>query len=167
MITTSDPDLAEKARWLRNQGMTERYQHNIVGLNERMTEIEGAIGLVQLARLTDWTERRREIAGVYRSSLDPQLGLPVERPDAYHVYHQFTLAPADRATVTSALQSADIGYGVYYPEGTHQQDPYVGPDYRLPVTEEMSRRVISIPVRPDLTDDEIETIIATLNGVLK
>lgn len=167
MITTSDPDLAEKARWLRNQGMAERYQHKIVGLNERMTEIEGAIGLVQLTRLASWTERRREIAEEYRSRLDPQLGLPAERPDAYHVYHQFTLAPADRGAVTAALQSADIGHGVYYPMGTHEQEPYLGPDYDLPVTEEMSRRVVSIPVRPDLTDDEIETIIARLNGVLE
>ena len=165
MITTSDPDLAEKARLLRNQGMTERYKHRMVGLNERMTEIEGAMGLVQLTRLADWTKRRREIAGIYRDRLNPQLGIPLERPDAYHVYHQFTLAPPDRGSVITALQSADIGHGIYYPEGTHQQDPYLGPHYQLPVTEEMSRRVVSIPVRPDLTEDEIELIIATLNKV--
>ena len=165
MITTSDHDLAEKARMLRNQGMVQRYKHKIVGLNERMTEIEGAIGLVQLKRLADWTQRRREIAEAYRSSLKPRLGVPIERPDAYHVYHQFTLAPPDRSAVIAALDSADIGHGIHYPEGTHEQDPYLGPHYRLPVTEEISRRVVSIPVRPDLSEDEIELIIDTLNKV--
>lgn len=166
MITTSDPEIAEKARWLRNQGMVERYEHRIVGLNERMTEIEAAIGLVQLAHLPAWTDRRREIAAIYGEKLDPSLGLPVERVGAKHVYHQYTLAPASREPVRTALRQAEIGHDVYYPKATHQQDPYVGPAYDLPVTEDMVRRVVSIPVRPDLTDAEITTIIETLNGVV-
>lgn len=163
MITTSDPELAERSRWLRNQGMVERYVHRIIGLNERMTEIEAAIGLVQLTRLEEWTERRREIAAVYRERLHPSLGLPVERADARHVYHQFTLAPADREPVRAALRAAEIGHDVYYPKATHQQEPYLGPAYDLPVTEEMVDRVVSIPVRPDLTDSEIDLIVETLN----
>jgi perosamine synthetase len=166
MITTSDPEVAERARWLRNQGMAERYVHKLVGLNERMTEIEAAIGLVQLSKLPGWTERRREIAAVYRARLDPRLGVPQERPGALHVYHQFTLAPDEREPISAALRAAEIGHDVYYPTATHQQDPYLGNHHDLPVTEEMTKRVISIPVRPDLTTDEIDTIIATLNGVL-
>lgn len=165
MITTGDGELAERARMLRNQGMAERYVHHLVGLNERMTEIEGAIGLVQLGKLEGWTKRRREIAEFYRSRLNPALGLPAEREDAFHVYHQFTLAPADRGPVVAALERAGIGYGVYYPAGTHEQAPYRGPRYRLPVTEDLSRRVVSIPVRPDLTDEEIESIVVVLNEV--
>ncbi|HEU4318620.1 MAG TPA: DegT/DnrJ/EryC1/StrS aminotransferase family protein [Acidimicrobiia bacterium] len=166
MITTSDPELAERARWLRNQGMVERYVHKVIGLNERMTEIEAAIGLVQLERLPAWTRRRREIAEIYANKLDPRLGLPHEREDAVHVYHQYTIAPEDREAVRAALRSADIGHDVYYPKATHQQDPYVGPEYRLPVSEEMADRVLSIPVRPDLTDEEIELIVTTLNGAV-
>jgi dTDP-4-amino-4,6-dideoxygalactose transaminase len=163
MITTSDPDVAQKARWLRNQGMVQRYEHRIIGLNERMTEIEAAIGLVQLARLPKWTDRRREIAEIYGQRLDPALGIPYARPDSKHVYHQYTLAPTDRDEIRAALRAAEIGHDVYYPKATHQQDPYLGPDYDLPVTEEMTRRVLSIPVRPDLTDAEIDLIVDTLN----
>lgn len=166
MITTSDPEIAERARWLRNQGMAGRYEHKIVGLNERMTEIEAAIGLVQLARLPDWTKRRREIAGIYDERLHPSLGLPVERLEAVHVYHQYTIAPPNRDRIRQALNRAEIGNDVYYPMGTHQQAPYRGPEYDLPVTDEMVERVVSIPVRPDLADDEIELIIDTLNGTV-
>lgn len=163
MITTSDPDIAERTRWLRNQGMVERYEHRVIGLNERMTEIEAALGLVQLSRLAVWTERRREIAHIYTEELDPTLGLPIERTDATHVYHQYTLVPPDRGRIEAALDAAAIGYGIYYPKATHQQDPYLGPRYELPVTEDLVQRVLSIPVRPDLTDAEITTIIETLN----
>lgn len=166
MITTSDPDLAERARMLRNQGMSERYVHPMVGLNERMTEIEGAIGLAQLEKVEAWTERRREIASIYRDRLDPDLGLPYERSDALHVYHQFTLTPPERQPVIDALVAAEIGHGIYYPTGTHQQAPYQGPDYDLPVTEGLCERVVSIPVRPDLTESEIDQIVETLNGVV-
>ncbi len=165
MITTSDPDVAARARWLRNQGMEERYVHKIVGLNERMTEIEAAIGLVQLAQLDEWTERRRANALRYREHLDPGLGVPVEREGARHVYHQFTLSPPEREPVMAALSAAGIGHDVYYPRGTHEQEPYVGPEYDLPVTEDMARRVVSIPIRPDLEDSELDLIVATLNGV--
>jgi dTDP-4-amino-4,6-dideoxygalactose transaminase len=143
--------------------MVERYVHRIVGINERMTEIEAAIGLIQLAKLPEWTKRRREIAEIYRSRLDPVLGLPKEREDAVHVYHQYTLAPRDREEVRRALREAEIGHDTYYPKATHQQEPYLGPHHALPVTEELTERVVSIPLRPDLTDDEIETIVQTLN----
>jgi dTDP-4-amino-4,6-dideoxygalactose transaminase len=163
MITTSDPEVARLARWLRNQGMSERYVHKIVGLNERMTEIEAALGLVQLAKLPAWTERRREIAAIYRDRLDPALGLPLERPDAKHVYHQYTLAPLDRERVVAALRESGIGHDIYYPKATHQQDPYLGQAYDLPVTEAMVDRVVSIPVRPDLEESEVEYIVERLN----
>jgi perosamine synthetase len=165
MITTSDREVAERVRLLRNQGMVKRYEHVTIGLNERMTEVEAAIGLVQLRRLQHWTERRREIASIYNEKLDPSLGLPTERSDAYHVYHQYTLAPEFREPVSKALRRAHIGHAIYYPKATHQQLPYAGAEYDLPVTEEMTQRVVSIPVRPDLTDSEIETILTTLNGI--
>ena len=165
MITTIDSDIAERSRWLRNQGMSEKYVHRLVGLNERMTEMEAAIGLVQLSRLPERTKRRREIASIYNERLDPALGLPHERADARHVYHQYTIRPPDREMMRTALSDAGIGHDVYYPKGAHQQDPYRS-DLVLPVTERLVSSVLSIPVRPDLTDDEIEYIIDTLNGAV-
>lgn len=166
MITTFDSDVAEKARWLRNQGMVERYEHRIVGLNERMTEIEAAIGLIQLQRLPEWNKRRRQIADIYKAELHPSLGLPIERDDAIHVFHQFTIAPPDREKVRDTLRRAGIGHDVYYPKAAHQQDPYVGPAYDLPVTELLVQKVLSIPVRPGLAEGEIGYIIETLNGTV-
>lgn len=163
MITTSDDGVAERSRWLRNQGMAQKYDHRIIGLNERMTEIEAAIGLVQLRRLPEWTARRRDIAASYTERLDPALGLPYERPNAKHVYHQYTIAPMDRQKVIAALREAEIGHDIYYPKATHQQGPYFGTDHELPVTEQAVERVVSIPVRPDLTDDEISLVVTTLN----
>lgn len=163
MITTNDDEIAERARWLRNQGMAERYNHKIIGLNERMTEIEAAIGLVQLQKLPKWTKRRREIASHYRERLDPGLGLPLEREDAVHVFHQYTLAPEDRKAVRRRLTQAEIGHDVYYPKPTHLQDPYNDGGHRLPVSEELADKVVSIPVRPDLTEDEIDRIVDVLN----
>lgn len=165
MITTSDSGLAERARMLRNQGQSERYVHPLVGLNERMTEIEGAMGLVQLGKIAGWTEQRRKLAEIYQERLNPSLGLPTEREDAVHVYHQYTLTPPDRKAVMAALVDAEVGHGIYYPTGTHEQAPYLGPEYDLPVTNELTQKVVSIPIRPDLSEEEIETIIKTLNAV--
>lgn len=165
MITTGDGDLAERARWVRNQGMSQRYTHEVIGLNERMTSIEAAIGLVQLGRLPEFTRARRRNAAFYDENLDARLGLPKAPIDAVHVYHQYTIQPPDRERSIAALESAGIGYGVYYPTGTHEQTPYRHLGIELPVTEKVSRSVLSIPVRPDLTEAEIELIVETLNGV--
>lgn len=167
MITTNDDEVAERARWLRNQGMAERYNHKIVGLNERMTEIEAAIGLVQLRHLPGWTEQRRRQAAEYADRLDPALGLPVERPGARHVFHQYTLAPENRDRVMARLSEAGIGHDIYYQRATHQQDPYSGVAYDLPQTELMTGRVVSIPVRPGLTSDEVDLIVETLNDSVR
>lgn len=165
MITTPNSDIAGMSRLLRNQGMSQRYVHDVVGLNERMTEMEAAIGLAQLRLLPERNKRRREIAGIYQERLDPALGLPHEREDATHVYHQYTITPPDREKIRAALRSAGVGHDVYYPMGAHQQAPYRS-DVALPATERLVDRVLSIPVRPDLTDDEIEYIIDTLNRAI-
>ncbi len=165
MITTNDGSIAERARWIRNQGMSQRYTHELVGLNERMTSIEAAIGLVQLDRLPGFTVGRRRNAAFYDANLDVRLGLPKAPADTVHVYHQYTIQPPDRDLVIEAMESAGIGYGVYYPIGTHEQPPYRHLGLKLPVTEKISQSVLSIPVRPDLAEDEVRLIVETLNGV--
>lgn len=166
MVTTRDPAIADRVRLLRNQGMRGRYEHEIIGLNERMTDIEGAIGLVQLEGLQEWTASRVRNADAYRSDLLPILRPPPAPENGTHVYHQFTIRPPDRAAAIEALEAAGIGYGVYYPVPTHRQ-PQFGDQPSLPITERLAEEVLSIPVRPDLTDDEIQYVIATLNGVIE
>lgn len=167
MITTSSEVVADRARLIRNQGMRARYEHELVGINERMTEIEAAIGLVQLEKLDDWTKRRRENAAWYDSQIDHSLNLPIEARGAFHVYHQYTIRPSDRSVVIAALERAGIGYGIYYPKGTHQQGPYLTDDTRLPITEALTEHVLSIPIRPDLTTDELALVARTLNGTVR
>ena len=159
MITTSDPEVYRVARLIRNQGMEQRYVHEVIGLNERMTDISASIGLVQLNRLGEWTERRRKNADFYQNNLDPVLN----PPKVYHVYHQYTICPPDRERTIAALEENGIGYGIYYPIPTHVQKPYADSAPSLPVTEELAEKVLSIPVRPDLEEEERSLIVEVLN----
>lgn len=163
MITTNDASLAEKARWVRNQGMSVRYRHEMVGLNERMTEMEAAIGRVQLTNLPGWTRERQSNAAFYNSSLKPSIGIPVVSEAATHVYHQYTVRLSDRDRVIGELGEAGVGYGIYYPTPTHQQPPYIESAPTLPITERLAGEVLSIPIRPDLTPDELEHVASVLN----
>ncbi len=158
MITTSNPELARMARIYRNQGMEERYVHDVIGLNERMTAVEGAIGLIQLRNLPGWTKQRQAHAEFYAEHLPEAVNVPQTAPDATHVYHQYTIRPPDRDAVIAAFEEHGIGYGIYYPIPTHRQKPFANLQVSLPVTERLASEVLSIPVRPDLTADELSLI---------
>ena len=166
MITTNEAELARRARLLRNQGMEERYLHELVGLNERMTEIEGAIGRVQLKRVSGWTRQRQENAAYYDEHLSGSVVKPFVKDGFTHVYHQYTIRVPDRAALIEALAAEAIGYGIYYPRPTHLQPPYADGAPSLPVTERLAEEVISLPVRPDLTEDERERIAGVVNEVV-
>ncbi len=166
MITTNDPELARRARLLRNQGMEERYLHELVGLNERMTEIEGAIGRVQLGRLAEWTSRRQANAAFYDQHLSGAVVKPFVQEGCSHVYHQYTIRVPDRSALINALEAAGIGYGVYYPRPTHLQPPYAEGAPSLPLTERLAEQVISLPIRPDLTSEERTRIAEVVNGAV-
>ena len=164
MITTSDPEVYRVARLIRNQGMEQRYVHEVIGLNERMTDISASIGLVQLNRLGEWTERRRKNADFYQNNLDPALKPPKVSEGIYHVYHQYTICPPDRERTIAALEENGVGYGIYYPIPTHVQKPYADSAPSLPITEKLADEVLSIPVRPDLEEEERSLIVDVLNG---
>lgn len=166
MITTNDARVARNARLIRNQGMEQRYVHEVPGLNERMTEIEGAIGRIQLRHLHDWTEARRSNAAFYSTHLSRSADVPIERDGYRHVYHQYTIRLADRTSVIDALEAEGIGYGIYYPLPTHLQAPYRDIGASLPVTERVAEQVLSIPVRPDLTAEERKRIVDVVNEVI-
>ena len=165
MITTADPELADRVRLLREHGMKVRYRHEVVGYNFRMTDIAAAIGLAQLPKLTRHNGRRREIAARYDAELRGVV-MPSVPPGITHVYHQYTLRVNERDRFVERLRERGVGSAVYYPIPVHRQRPYLAlghGDERHPVTERLSGQVLSIPVHPALSDDEVSTIIGAVN----
>lgn len=162
MITTDDAEVARMARLLRNQGMEQRYANEVVGFNARLTDIGAAIGRVQLTRVPGWTKQRVTNAGVLDDALTA-VKVPVVADGATHVYHQYTVRSDDREALMARLDEAGVGYGVYYPTPVHRL-PSFGLELDLPATEAAAHEVLSLPVRPDLTDDELSTIVMAVNG---
>jgi dTDP-4-amino-4,6-dideoxygalactose transaminase len=167
MITTDDPDLAERMRMLREHGMRVRYVHEMLGYNLRMTDLQAAIGLVQLKNLPVWNRARQAYADYLSENLSPlpAVRVPQVRPGATHVFHQYTIRTQQRDWMVEQLTKRGIGTGIYYPIPIHQQAVYH--EYRiegaLPEAELASRQVLSLPVHPSLTSDELSEIAQIVN----
>jgi len=165
MIVTDQPAVAERARMLVNCGQTGEYVYEAVGYNYRMTEIAGALGGVQLAHLDARNARRREHAARLSAGLAglEWLTLPEEPRDCIHVYHQYTVrAPRVRDRLARHLEAQGVGTRVYYPQPIHQSPLYrrLGyGDVRCPEAERAAQEVLSIPVHPALTADELDRIV--------
>jgi dTDP-4-amino-4,6-dideoxygalactose transaminase len=160
MIVTDDDDVARTARLYRNQGMEVRYANEVVGYNNRMTDIAAAIGRVQLERLPGWNRTRRSNAAALDAGLAGVVGVttPTVAEPAVHVYHQYTVRCEDRASVIARLEQADVGYGVYYPTPIHRL-PSFALDLDLPVTGRAAEDLLSLPCHPDLSPDDLDAII--------
>ncbi len=168
IITTNDDAIAEQCRLLRNHGMRVRYHHEILGYNFRMTDIHAAIGLAQMDRLEELTEKRRLNASYLSGHIESVI-TPTVRPGHNHVWHQYTIrvdGARDRDAAVRQLTNAGIGTGIFYPIPAHRQrhimERGLG-DVSLPVTEELAQQVISLPVHPLLTQAELETIVDQVN----
>jgi dTDP-4-amino-4,6-dideoxygalactose transaminase len=167
MVTTDSAELERLVRLLRNQGMEKRYENEVVGFNTRMTDLHAAIGRVQLRKLAGWTKQRQDNAAFLDKHLDNVVVPPVS-PGAVHVYHQYTIrVPGhDRDAFVSALADRGVGSGVYYPIPNHRL-----PSFRLtmdlPETERAAQEVISLPVHPSLSEDDLATIAEAVNAVAK
>ena len=164
MIVTRDPELARTARLLRNQGMEQRYRNEVVGLNNRMTDIHAAIGRVQLGHLSEWTDQRRQNAKFLDSHLDGVVTPPVA-PGASHVYHQYTIrVPNDRDRFAEELKNRGVGSGVYYPVPVHRL-PAFNLNLDLPNTEIAAAEALSLPIHPGLSESDLEEVATTVNEV--
>ena len=165
MVTTHDGELAERVRLLREHGMKVRYHHEVVGYNFRMTDIAAAIGLAQLPKLAGYNERRRAIAERYDRELRGVI-TPFVRPGVTHVYHQYTIRVRDRDVFAASLTERGVGSAIYYPVPVHRQKPFIALGYgdqSYPVTDRLTEQVLSIPVHPALSDDEVSTVIGAVN----
>jgi perosamine synthetase len=165
MLTTSDPELAARLELLREHGMKVRYQHDVLGYNFRMTDVHASIGLAQLAKLPAFNQRRAAIADRYHRELRGVIA-PVPRPDTRHVWHQYTIRVRERDRFAELLRERGVGSAIYYPIPVHRQKPYQELGFgelHLPVTERLAEQVLSIPVHPSLSDDEVATVIGAVN----
>ncbi len=165
MITTNEPEIAHRCRLLRNHGMERRYHHDILGYNYRMSDLHAAIGLAQIARLEESTRRRRENAA-FLSRRITRVKVPTVREGYGHVWHQYTVRIDEgRDPAVERLREAGVGTGIFYPIPAHHQ-PYVRDlcqGTTLPTAERLSHEVFSLPVHPQLSHDDLETIVEAVN----
>ncbi|MEA1985006.1 MAG: DegT/DnrJ/EryC1/StrS family aminotransferase [Euryarchaeota archaeon] len=164
MITTSDEEVAQRARMVRSHGSRQRYLHEMIGYNMRMTDIAAAIGLVQLQKLEDYTAKRQNNAAMLSEGLGnvPGITVPTVRDGCSHVFHQYTIRVEEhRDELAAMLQEQGIGTGIYYPIPIHKQPLYqeLGYDDEMPVAEEASEQVLSLPVHPGISQEDVQTII--------
>jgi perosamine synthetase len=168
IVLTSDEAIAERLRRIRNHGRSRVDDHDTLGFNFRLTNLAAALGLPQLARLPAWTAARIAHASFYREHL---LGVarPTVRPQHRHVFHQYTVrAESEQARdrLVAGLHQAGIEARVYYPRPIHRQ-PIMRAlglgNVELPVTDELCRTVLSLPVHSQLTRAELELVVATVN----
>lgn len=163
MVSTSDAELARRVRLLRNQGQEKRYENEIVGLNNRMTDIHAAIGRVQLRKVVQWTLDRRRNATFLNENLNG-VRIPSEANDAFHVYHQYTvrIPSVNRDKFAAELNRIGIGTGVYYPIPLHRLPAFEASD-ALPETERAARECLSLPVHPSLKHEDLDKIVSAVN----
>jgi dTDP-4-amino-4,6-dideoxygalactose transaminase len=166
MVTTNNDDLAHQIRLLRDWGADRKYHHLIRGFNYRMEGLQGAILNVKLKRLEEWTEQRRAAARIYDELL---AGSKVARPgainDVRHVYHTYTIRSSERDALQQRLTAAGVQTAIHYPIPVHLQPAYADERYRsgsLPETERAAQEVLSLPMFPELTRDQIATVVSSL-----
>lgn len=166
MIVTDNPDLAERARAMREYGQRKRYYNELDGINSRLDELQAAVLRTKHKYLDDWNARRREIAGYYRSELsDLDLRLPSEPEGATHVYHLFVVEVSDRGRFREQCSRRGVQTGIHYPRPIHLQPAFrrlgYGPG-AFPHAEALCGRVVSLPLYPELTDAEVEAVGAAV-----
>ncbi|MBN2398625.1 MAG: DegT/DnrJ/EryC1/StrS family aminotransferase [Deltaproteobacteria bacterium] len=168
MVITPRDDIAGTIRILRNHGSTARNYHSMLGYNSRLDELQAAILRVKLARIDEFNRARREKAALYRAGITRKdVTLPFEADECTHVYHQFTIRTAARDRVAEALGRHDIASAVYYPLPLHMQEVFrdLPSGMPCPVSEACAREVLSLPIFPELREDEIRRICDVINEV--
>jgi dTDP-4-amino-4,6-dideoxygalactose transaminase len=170
MITTNSSKLADQARILKAHGERERYQHSVLGYNFRMTDIAAAIGLVQLKKLNGFNQKRIENAEYLTEHLKgiSCIESSFVSPQVKHVFHQYTVRVKDgkRNDVMNYLNQEGIGTGIHYPIPIYKQELYqnLGYNDHWSETEKAASEVLSLPVHPSLSVEELEKIVITLEA---
>jgi dTDP-4-amino-4,6-dideoxygalactose transaminase len=163
-IITNDAALAERVRLIRNGGQTDRYHHEIAGVNSRLDELQAAILRARLPFLAGWTSARRRLAAKYRGTLSTNRVRLVTERDPGHVYHLFVVRSANRSALQQHLRSTGIETLVHYPIPIPAQTALRGQDPReCPAAIEACREVLSLPMYPALIDAELDDIVMSID----
>jgi dTDP-4-amino-4,6-dideoxygalactose transaminase len=168
MILTRDRAMAERLDVLRRFGGSTRYLHERLGYNSRLDELQAAVLRVKLRRLGEWNARRRQIAAGYdRLLAGLPLRLPSEAPGAFHVYQEYTVRTHQREALQAFLLDRGVETAVYYPLPLHLQQLYLdlglGPG-SFPEAERAAAEVLSLPIYPELTDEQVEEVAAAVRA---
>ena len=165
-LTTNDPELAEKIRMMRNYGQREKYDHVYLAWNRRLDTIQAAVLRVKLRHLDEWNEARKRVASLYGELLAGSgVALPRTAAGAEHVYHLFVIQVEDRDRVQDELAAQGISTGIHYPLPIHLQEAYRSAGFgagSFPVTEAAAKRILSLPMYPELTEDSVRRVAAAL-----
>jgi len=172
MITTNDPEFADRLSVLRNHGSREKYHYELLGMNSRLDALQAAILRVKFSRLDRWTEARRQNAARYRqlfkeAGLDNRIGLPVEPQGLIHVYNQFVIRTPRRDEVREHLRNSGIPTEIYYPLPLHLQPGFAYLGYSsgsFPQAEAASREVLALPIFPTMTEEQQEAVVDAIAG---
>jgi dTDP-4-amino-4,6-dideoxygalactose transaminase len=169
-VTSNDEALLAKIRQLRDHGSKTKYEHEMFGFGERIDSLQAAILGAKLPRLEAWTEARRTHARAYNELLaGAGVVTPYEAPNVRHVYHLYVIRVPRRDAMLAHLKSKGIDAGIHYPLPVHLQPAYLKQGYgeiSLPITEQVSDEIISLPMYPELTRDQIEYVARTVREAL-
>jgi dTDP-4-amino-4,6-dideoxygalactose transaminase len=167
MIITADEEMAKNLRLLRNHGSTVKYHHSALGYNSRLDEIQAAIIRVKMKKIDEFNDKRRINADIYRTLIKrADITLPLELPFCRHVYHQFTIRSENRDGIMKALHNENVSSAIYYPVPLHRQDVFIRQNIyteNLTNSEICAAQVLSLPMFPELEDEEIEHVSKVIN----
>ncbi|HPG38229.1 MAG TPA: DegT/DnrJ/EryC1/StrS family aminotransferase [bacterium] len=162
-IVTNDPELAEKCRMLANHGRLEKYTHKIEGYNSRLDGLQAAILSVKLRRLDDWNRARNRVADYYQQRLiNTPVSLPFKSSFVQHVYHLYVICVDERNELQKKLKDDGISTGIHYPIPLPHQPAYQYLEHKkgdFPVCEQLAGKILSLPMYPELTNQELDYII--------
>jgi dTDP-4-amino-4,6-dideoxygalactose transaminase len=168
MITAGSPELADKLRILRNHGSRVRYHHEVIGFNSRLDEIQAVVLRAKLKRIDRYNAGRRRVARLYTALLaDSPVTPPYEDGKGNHVYHQYTVLTESRDRIAAALAENGISSAVYYPIPLHRQEVFAKEyeEISLPVCEEVAGRCMSLPIYPEMTEEQIHEVVRVIRSV--
>lgn len=168
-VVTDDSTLAKRLRLLRNYGQVVKNRHEVLGFNCRLDTLQACVLLTKMRYLEQWTEQRRQVAQWYREELEDcgELILPQQRNSARHVYHLFVVRHPQREQLIRFLAERSIACGVHYPHPLHTAPPFanvVTVPLDLPVCEQLSREIVSLPMYPELTRDQVAYIAENIRA---